>query len=126
MLLNVLTALYSTSNCVISRLLPVGQFSIDGWPHDNHSITNEFDDVASILVQVGDHAFHVAIDAKGKLLVPSGPLLLARLAQVCETGDVRKDDHGLHGLQLGEFGRLVRRLVSHDELLEDETWDVLV
>ena len=64
MLLNILPALNGSPNRVVSRILPVRQLAVDWWPHDNHGITDKLDDIASVLVQISDHAFHVAIDAK--------------------------------------------------------------
>ena len=98
MLLDVLPALYGSSYRVIPRILPIRQLSIDWRPHDNHGIAYEFDDISAILIQIGDHAFHVAIDAKGKLLVASGSLLSASLTKIGETADVCEDNDGLHGL----------------------------
>ena len=40
-------------------------------PHHDHGITDELDDVATVLRQVLGHAFHVSIDAKRQLLVSS-------------------------------------------------------
>jgi hypothetical protein len=40
-------------------------------PHDNHSIAHEFNDVSTVLSESFNHAFHVTIYAKGKLLIAS-------------------------------------------------------
>ena len=63
-LLYVLAALNRTSNRVHLERLPVLISGVDGWPHDNHGITNELDDVSAICVEVPDHAFHISIDTE--------------------------------------------------------------
>ena len=49
-LLNVLCALDSPADRVISRILPVAQLFVDGWPHDDHRITHKLDDVTAVLI----------------------------------------------------------------------------
>ena len=107
MFLDVLRALNCPSDCIVPNVLPVGFLLVNGWPHHDHSITNELDDIATILIQIADHSFHIAIDGESQLFVTSGTFLSAGFSQVCETADVSKDDDGLHGLKLGQGDALV-------------------
>ena len=123
--LDVLSALDGPAYRIVPSLLPVAQLFVDGWPHHDHRVAHKLDDVSAVLVQVGDHAFHVAIDAEGELFIASVTFLSAGLGQVGETADVGEDHHRLHGLQLGQLRFLVRLLFLY-ELLQHQGWNVLV
>ena len=73
--LNVLRALDGPPDRVVPCQLPVGETAIYWWPHDDHGITNKLDNIASILVQVRNHALHVAINAEREFFVTSGAFL---------------------------------------------------
>ena len=76
--LNVLGALDGPPDRVVACRLPSREATIYRWPHDDHGITDKLDNVASILVQVRNHALHVAINAERKFFVTSGAFLSTR------------------------------------------------
>ena len=99
--LDVLGALDCASDCVVPRFLPRFQLFVDRRPHHNHSVAYKLNDIAAILVEVGDHALHVSINAEGEFFITSVALLGTSFRQVRETADVGKYDDCLHFLQLG-------------------------
>ena len=99
-LLDVLAALYRTSNSVHLERLPVLISGVDGWPHDDHGITDELDDVAAILIEASDHAFHVSIDTESQVLITLEAIFRTTFRQIGEATDVCKHDNGFHCLQL--------------------------
>ena len=118
-LLDVLGALDGAANRLCAQGLVIYVLGVDRWPHDDHRITDELDDVAAILVEATDHALHVPIDAEGQVLVPLETALRARLRQVGKARDVGEDDDGFHTLQLRQL-RFLGGVPALDNLLDHQ------
>ena len=97
--LYVLAALDCASYCVQLLRLPIIITLVDWGPHDNHGVAHKLYNIATVLVEVADHAFHVAIDAKSKVLIPLEAIFCTTLGEVSKTANVCEHNDRFHCLQ---------------------------
>ena len=101
--LYVLTALNGAPNCVQLMLLPIFITLVNWGPHNNHSVTDELNNIATVLVQIANHAFHVAIDTKREVLISLNAIFSTALRQIGKATNVCEHNDRFHCLQLGKL-----------------------